>query len=86
MTLIKRSSSENCEVVDFGFTHKLPVIKLKRRLEKYFGFKLLVDNNANTRALGEYWYGHGSGIMTAFMKLALLHLYIGSFEYIRKGR
>lgn len=49
------------EIVDFGFMHKLPCIKLKVSLENKFNLKVLVDNNANTRVLGEYWYGLGRG-------------------------
>lgn len=49
------------EIVDFGFMHNLPCIKLKASLEKRFNLKVFVDNNANTRVLGEYWYGLGRG-------------------------
>lgn len=52
---------ETGEILDFGFTHNFPNMKLKEHLEETFGLKVLVDNNANTRALGEYWYGYGVG-------------------------
>ncbi len=48
-------------ILDFATIHNLMDIPLKKSLEEMLGLKVLVDNNANTRALGEYWYGYGSG-------------------------
>ncbi|WP_273321066.1 ROK family transcriptional regulator [Vallitalea guaymasensis] len=36
-------------------------IPLKAFLEKELNIQTFVDNNPNTRALGEYWYGYGRG-------------------------
>jgi len=49
------------DVLDFGFTHHLARIPLRDILEKRFNFKVMVDNNANTRALGELWFGYAAG-------------------------
>lgn len=56
-------------VVDFqkgiikhlSISHTLQEVPLGSYLENLLELKVLVDNNANTRALGEYWYGLGTG-------------------------
>lgn len=35
-------------------------VDLKNYIEKKLGLQVFIDNNANTRALGEYWYGYGA--------------------------
>ena len=52
---------KNGIIMDFATAHRLVNIHLKDFLEEKLGLKVLVDNNANTRALGEYGYGYGSG-------------------------
>lgn len=48
-----------------GFIWKLDIINpinnipIKQFIEKNIGYITMVDNNANTMALGEYWYGSG---------------------------
>ena len=32
---------------------------IKRLLERYIGFDVIVDNDANAAAIGERWSGHG---------------------------
>lgn len=48
-------------IVDFASGHNLTNIHLKEFLEDKFNLEVFVDNNAKTRALGEYWYGYGAG-------------------------
>lgn len=48
-------------VLDFAQSHKLTGIPLVERLSNKFNLPVFIENNANTRVLGEYWYGYGSG-------------------------
>lgn len=48
-------------ILDFAIGHKLLDIHLKKYLEEALAMKVLIDNIANTRTLGEYWYGYGVG-------------------------
>jgi predicted NBD/HSP70 family sugar kinase len=48
-------------IVDFAIAHRLIDIHLKDFLWKKTDWEVTIDNNANTRALGEYWYGFGIG-------------------------
>jgi predicted NBD/HSP70 family sugar kinase len=48
-------------IVDFATAHWLMDIRLKEYLQTETGWNITIDNNANTRALGEYWYGFGTG-------------------------
>lgn len=48
-------------IVAFASKPKIVNINLKEYIEKKLKLHVLVDNNAKTRALGEYWYGYGSG-------------------------
>lgn len=52
---------QNGIVIDFALAHNIFDIRIKEYLEKTLKMKVYVDNNANTRALGEYWYGYGVG-------------------------
>jgi predicted NBD/HSP70 family sugar kinase len=36
-------------------------VPIKRLLERYIGFSVIVDNDANAAAIGERWSGHGRG-------------------------
>jgi predicted NBD/HSP70 family sugar kinase len=40
-------------------THSLANVSLKDKLEHHFNLPATVDNNVNTLALGEYWFGYG---------------------------
>jgi len=44
---------------DFGIRHTLYDIPIKSFLEQNTGFAVVVDNNANTRMVAEYWGGYG---------------------------
>lgn len=46
---------------NFALGGKLCGIPLKDILEKKLGFHIDIDNNCNTRMLGEYWYGFAEG-------------------------
>ncbi len=46
---------------------RLSEIDLKMSLERRLGLKVLVDNDANCAALGEWWKGSAAGTRTAFM-------------------
>lgn len=46
---------------NFALGGKLCGIPLKDLLEKKFGFPVEIDNNCNTRMLGEHWYGFAVG-------------------------
>jgi predicted NBD/HSP70 family sugar kinase len=56
-------------VVDFqkgiikhlSIAHTLQEVPLGPYLENLLQLKVIIDNNANTRAFGEYWYGLGAG-------------------------
>lgn len=48
-------------ILDFAIAHQLVDIHLKDYLWEKTGWEIAIDNNANTRALGEYWYGFGVG-------------------------
>ncbi|HBF37462.1 MAG TPA: hypothetical protein DDW50_09095, partial [Firmicutes bacterium] len=48
-------------ILDFAIAHQLVDIHLKDYLWERTGWEIAIDNNANTRALGEYWYGFGAG-------------------------
>lgn len=48
-------------VIDFASVHHMVNIPLKNYLESKFDFMVFVDNDANTQALGEYWYGYAIG-------------------------
>jgi predicted NBD/HSP70 family sugar kinase len=48
-------------VNDFAVEHKLKNIKLKEFLESKYEFSVFIDNDANTQALGEQWYGYANG-------------------------
>lgn len=45
--------------------HKLYEIDIKSAVESELKLHLMVDNNANTRALGEYWYGWGAELKSS---------------------
>lgn len=45
-------------VIDLAY-HDIQHIGIKDRLERQFEIPVFVDNNANTRALAEYWLGYG---------------------------
>lgn len=45
----------------------LSEIDLKMSIEKRFGLRVLVDNDANCAALGEWWKGSAVGTKSAFM-------------------
>lgn len=46
---------------NFALGGKLCGIPLKDHLEKRFGYPVEIDNNCNTRMLGEHWYGFAVG-------------------------
>jgi predicted NBD/HSP70 family sugar kinase len=48
-------------IKDFAIAHSMVDVHLKEFLEDRLKIPVFVDNNANTRALGEYWYGYGTG-------------------------
>jgi predicted NBD/HSP70 family sugar kinase len=48
-------------LIDFNPKLGIKNIKLKEYLEEIFDLPIYVDNNPNTRVLGEYWYGYGVG-------------------------
>ncbi len=45
-------------IIDFASIHNMMNIKLREFLESRFKLPVFVDNDANTQALGEYWYGY----------------------------
>lgn len=52
---------ETGSLVDFDLKKDLRVVQLKQYLEEAFSLPVYMDNNANTRVMGEYWYGYGKG-------------------------
>lgn len=50
---------ESGVVWKLDITHPLTNVQLGKRLDQYFSLPTLVDNNVNTLALGEYWFGYG---------------------------
>ena len=48
-------------ILDFGVRHSMFDIRIRDFLEEKTGLKTIVDNNANTRVLGELWYGYAEG-------------------------
>ena len=48
-------------ILDFALVHNLTDVHLGEYLQGKLGLRVFIDNNANTRALGEYWYGYGAG-------------------------
>jgi N-acetylglucosamine repressor len=53
--------NENGVIIDFASIHSMVNVKLKEFLENRFRLSVFVDNDANTQALGEYWYGYSVG-------------------------
>lgn len=47
-------------IINFALDNKLTHLKIKEYLEDIFKVTVYIDNNANTRALCEYWYGYGA--------------------------
>ncbi|MGE5615174.1 MAG: ROK family transcriptional regulator [Bacillota bacterium] len=56
-------------VKDFALSGKLRDIPLARYLEDQFHFPVLIDNNCNTRMLGEYYFGYAVGCKNAMFIL-----------------
>lgn len=52
---------DNGIIIDFGVRHSMYDIKIRDFLMAKTGLKTIVDNNANTRVLGELWYGYAEG-------------------------
>lgn len=48
-------------IVAFASKPKIVNVNLKEYIEERLNLKVFIDNNAKTRALGEYWYGYGVG-------------------------
>lgn len=48
-------------IVAFASKPNIVNVNLKDYIEEKLNIHVLIDNNAKTRALGEYWYGYGSG-------------------------
>lgn len=48
-------------IVEFASKPNIVNVKLKEYIEERLNLKVFIDNNAKTRALGEYWYGYGIG-------------------------
>ncbi len=48
-------------IIEFASKPNIVDVNLKEYIEEKLKFHVLIDNNAKTRALGEYWYGYGSG-------------------------
>lgn len=48
-------------IVAFASKPKIANVELKRYIEERLNLHVLIDNNAKTKALGEYWYGYGIG-------------------------
>ena len=52
-------------VKNFALGGRLCGIPLKSRLEERYGYSVEIDNNCNTRMLGEHWYGYAVGCNNA---------------------
>lgn len=48
-------------IVAFSSKPNIVNVNLKKYIEEKLNLSVLIDNNAKTRALGEYWYGYGVG-------------------------
>jgi predicted NBD/HSP70 family sugar kinase/biotin operon repressor len=48
-------------IIEFASKPKIVNVDLKNYIEERLNLHVLIDNNAKTRALGEYWYGYGIG-------------------------
>lgn len=48
-------------IIAFASKPNIVNVELKDYIEQRLNLKVFIDNNAKTRALGEYWYGYGIG-------------------------
>jgi len=48
-------------IVEFASKPNIVNVNLKKYIEERLNLNVIIDNNAKTRALGEYWYGYGVG-------------------------
>jgi predicted NBD/HSP70 family sugar kinase len=51
----------NGVIIKFASKPNIVNVDLKHFIEEKLDLQVLIDNNAKTRALGEYWYGYGIG-------------------------
>lgn len=48
-------------IIAFASKPNVVHVNLKDYIEERLNLEVFIDNNAKTRALGEYWYGYGTG-------------------------